>query len=295
MKTRFTDEDHEHFLTHGWVHLEQVFDAGPDSLVARWRDESWARAGLDRDHPQSWPDRPLVLKPPTASVRVRDFAPAAWDGIVRVMGGPERMRNPDFEWTNAFLMNYAVGADDPPVPCGPDSPAGINWHVDGNWFRHFLDSPEQGILGVVLWDDMVSGGGATCIAPDSIGTIARYLLARPEGVEPNAFPWDDLIRQSHRFLEGTGRAGDVFLVHPFVMHRGSQNHLRRPRFMTNIVTSFKHPLDYHRRDTDASSAIELAVLRALDVDHLDFVATGERGRPAAWRQTGTAASGRTDA
>jgi len=275
MKTTFTDEDYEHFVAHGWVKLEACFDAGPGSLVERWRAESWARAGLDPEDPASWPARPKVLRPATERVRVREFAPAAWAGIVRVMGGPERMRNPDFEWGNNFLMNYAVGADEPWVPCGPESPQGINWHVDGSWFRHFLDSPEQGILGVVCWDDMLHQGGATCIAPDSIGVIAEYLRARPEGVGPNEFPWQELIDSCSEFVECTGRAGDVFLVHPFVMHRGSQNLLRRPRFMTNIVTSFREPMCFDRPD-GGYSAIEDAILRALGLERLAFAITGER-------------------
>jgi hypothetical protein len=277
MKTSFTDHDFEHFLNHGWVHLPQVFDAGPGTVVDRWREESWARAGLDKNDSASWPNKPKVLRPATDRVRVREFAPAAWEGITRIMGGPERMHHPDFWWDNAFLMNYAVGADEPLVPCGPQSPVGINWHVDGIWFRHFLDSPEQGILGVVLWDDMVSGGGATCIAPDSIGVVADYLRRHPEGVEPNDFPWDEIIAVSSTFLECTGKAGDVFLLHPFTMHRGAQNPLRRPRFMTNIVTSFKEPLRFDRSPQE-SSAIELAVLRALGVDRIDFHITGERAR-----------------
>lgn len=193
------------------------------------------------------------------------------------MGGTERMHDSDFYWDNAFLMNYAVGADEPPVPCGPESPAGINWHVDGIWFRHFLDSPEQGILGVVCWDDMVSGGGATCIAPDSIAPIARYLMDHPEGVGPHDFPWEGLIRKCASFVECCAEAGDVVLLHPFIMHRGSQNHLRRPRFMTNIVTSFREPLNFSR-ENGAYNAIEGAILRALGVDRLDFAIAGPRER-----------------
>jgi hypothetical protein len=48
------------------------------------------------------------------------------------------------------------------VPSSPD------WHKDGDFFRHFLDSPEQGLLTIVLWSDIEERGGGTFIAPDSV-------------------------------------------------------------------------------------------------------------------------------
>jgi hypothetical protein len=128
---------------------------------------------------------------------------------------------------------------------------------------------------VVLWTDMVHRGGATFIAPDSIAGVARHLHAHPEGLEPNGFSWGNLIAQATDFRELTGEAGDVVLVHPLVMHRGSQNPLRRLRIISNAVASQREPLRF-RRDDGAYTPVEQAVLDALGVDGLDYAITGQR-------------------
>ena len=59
-------------------------------------------------------------------------------------------------------------------------PAAGGWHKDGSFFRHFLDSREQGLLTIVYWSDVEPQGGGTFIAPDSIKVVARYLAEHPE-------------------------------------------------------------------------------------------------------------------
>ncbi len=278
----FTDEEYQFFIDHGFVILRQCFDAGPGSLIERWRNESWARAQLNPDDPDSWPLKPLVLGG-TESVPVKDIAPRAYAAICRLMGGEACLKDKNYSWSNHFLMNYATGADEAWVPCGQASPAGLNWHVDGSWFKHFLDGPEQGILGIVMYSDMESQAGCTCFAPDSIKPIAEYLRQHPEGLLPEEFDWDDLISQCNDFRECTGKAGDVVLMHPFMMHRGSQNLKRIPRFMCNIVTSLEEPMQFNRADGQYS-AMEQVILNALGEESLDFHITGQRALLKANRQ-----------
>jgi hypothetical protein len=270
-----TSAERDHFIAHGFVHLRGCFPTGPGTLAQRWIDASWARAQVDRDRPESWPGRPVALER-TESVPVRQLAPRVMDAIADLLGGPELVRDPHLTWGDNFLINYAVGAGEPWVPPGRDAPAGINWHIDGNWFRHFLDSPEQGLLGVVLWTDLVHRGGATFIAPDSISPVARHLAAHPEGLGPNEFPWREMIGQANDFRELIGEAGDVVLVHPLVMHRGSQNQLRRLRVISNAVSSQREPLRFKRAD-GAYTPVEQAVLEAMGVNEFDYAITGQRG------------------
>ena len=51
------------------------------------------------------------------------------------------------------------------------------WHNDGDFFVHFLDSPEQGLLVIPLWSDVVERGGGTVICCDGIAHIARHLVS----------------------------------------------------------------------------------------------------------------------
>lgn len=83
------------------------------------------------------------------------------------------------------------------------------WHCDGDFFLHFLDSPEQALLVVPLFSDIAPGGGGTLIAPESIGKIARALMDHPEGIRPTEFEFSRIRDECVEYVELTGRVGDV--------------------------------------------------------------------------------------
>ena len=83
------------------------------------------------------------------------------------------------------------------------------------------------------------------------------------------------MSQCHDFVEATGDAGDVYLLHPFLLHTKSQNMLRRPRFITNPVVSLAEPMRFDR-PADDTSLVESAILRALDVPRYVFTPAAPR-------------------
>jgi hypothetical protein len=257
--------DREHFLQRGYV---VVRDAIPAARVLEWQELAWQRLGYDRDDPSTW-KKARVHLPPSRVVRVEEFAPTAFGAACEIVGGRERICEPYF-YGDVFVCNLAEGADRAWQPPSAQSPG---WHKDGYFFRHFLDSPEQGLLVIAAWTDVLHQGGGTFIAPDSVGVIARYLAAHPTGVEPEVF--GPLIAECREFEEITARAGDVVLLHPFMLHAVSQNALRAPRFISNPILMLKEPMNFQRADGEYSLA-ERAVLRALGKEHYDFRATGER-------------------
>jgi hypothetical protein len=135
-----------------------------------WIDRAWVRFGYDRDHPAEWAKKRIYLSK-LASVDARDFAPKAWAAAVQLLGGENRVELP-WQWNDGFIANLGVGDD---RPWEPPSAELSGWHKDGDFFRHFLDSPEQGLLTIVLWIDMHHQGGGTYIAADSVPVMARYL------------------------------------------------------------------------------------------------------------------------
>jgi hypothetical protein len=119
----------------------------------------------------------------------------------------------------------------------PQVPTG-GWHKDGGHFRHFLDSPEQGLLTIVFWSDVRPRSGGTFAALDSVGVVARFLAQHPEGVHADSVQGSGyliplLIGECTDMVELTGDAGDVCLMHPFVLHRISGNPSGWPRFISN--------------------------------------------------------------
>src|SRR5919202_1984338 len=118
--------------------------------------------------------------------------------------------------TNGFVVIRGCFTATPPGGAArpgaeaPGPPPG--WQKTGDFFRHYLDSPEQGLLTLVLWTDVVSQGGGTFVAADSVPVIARLLAEHPEGLLPGDFDYHALIRQCHDFVEITGTVGDVVLI-----------------------------------------------------------------------------------
>ena len=270
MTQTLTAQQREQFLTDGCVVLHECFSReAAQGLV----DEAYQQLGCRADDPATW-KTPLVFLFPDRPVSMREFAPSAWAAISELIGGEARAAHPDCG-IGQWVINFSRGKDE---PWEPPSPRVKAWHVDGNFFRHFLDSPEQGLLVVPIFTDIEHKGGGTILAADSVPVLSRLLAGRPEGVLPSEFDYTALLAQCRDFRELTGRVGDVALMHPFLLHSFSQNHSGRPRFITNLCVSLKDPMRFNREDPAELSPVEQAVLSGLGLERLHFQPTAPRER-----------------
>ncbi|HEV8557062.1 MAG TPA: hypothetical protein VGR06_11780 [Actinophytocola sp.] len=275
-----TAEQVEHFLDKGFVVIRGCFSR---AAAAEFTAPLWDRLGYAEHDPSTWAE-PIIHMPYRRQLDVREFAPKAWAAACDLVGGAERISaDRPYVWNDSFIVNLRKDADRPWQAASAESPG---WHKDGDFFRHFLDSPEQGLLTIVLWSNVRHQGGATFVAADSVGPVARLLADNPQGVyplrpaeggDPDAvlLPYDDLIAQCHDFVEATGEVGDVYLLHPFVLHAKSPNVLKIPRLITNPPLTLAEPLRFDRADPDLSP-VERAVLRALGTTCYEFSPTGPR-------------------
>lgn len=263
-----TDEQVEHFIQRGYVVLRDCFTR---EAAEERTGKAWVRLGYDPNDPATW-EQAVIHMPTHERVDVRDFAPSVWGAVCDLLGGEERIRQP-YTWGDGFIVNLREGAD---RPWQPPSAAVGGWHKDGDFFRHFLDSPEQGLLTLVVWSDIEPRGGGTFVAADSVPVVARYLADHPEGVLPTAFPTRSLVAECRDFVEATGRVGDVYLLHPFILHAKSQNVLGVPRLITNPPVHLLEPMRFDRPDPSDYSPVELAVLRGLGVERYAFTPTAPR-------------------
>jgi hypothetical protein len=270
MKPRtLSEEQIEQFLRRGHLVLRECF---PRDVAREWAQRAFDRLGYDARDPSTWREARIHM-PGTCTVEVKQFAPKVWAAICDLLGGEPRVREP-CHWSDHFIVNLREGAD---RPWQPPAPSVKGWHKDGDFFRHFLDSPEQGLLTIVVWTDIEQRGGGTFIACDSVPVVARFLAAHPEGVLPGEFDFPSLTAQCRDFIEVTACAGDVYLLHPYVLHCVSQNHRGVPRIITNPPVALREPMHFNRDDPGEFSPVELAVLQGLGVERLDF-------RPAAPRE-----------
>ena len=267
-----TQEQIDHFLQHGHIVIHDCFTR---DFADEWTANAFRRLEYSASDPSTW-QQEIVHMPASQRVPMAEIAPKAWLAACQLLGGEDRVA--PCTWGDSMIVNFKKGADQ---AWQPPSAAVGGWHKDGDFFRHFLDSPEQGLLTIVIWSDIDPKGGGTFAAGDSVGPVARLLASHPEGLLPNGAPeasFGSLVHQCHDFVELNGRIGDVVLIHPFLLHASSQNHSGKARFITNPPVSLKEPMQFNRLNSLDFSPVEQAVLRALGVERVDFKPTAPRER-----------------
>ncbi|KAF8584672.1 hypothetical protein K439DRAFT_1633385 [Ramaria rubella] len=273
-----TDEQRTHFLEHGWLRIPK---AVPPEHIARFVGDVWIRLGYDREDPSTWVEEKFRM-PRQREMLWKDFSPKAWSAICEVVGGEDRIDPTIFDKVgDSLIANFGTEEwRDKTV-----TPRELtNWHVDGNWFTHFLDSSEQSLFCVLLFNDIIPRAGGTWMCEDGIKHVAKWLYDRPQGCIPKLIDPDgsnamNAIQQCNEFVEATGEAGDVFICHGFMPHSASRNHLRIPRFITSPKIVLKEPFNYNRENPEDYSLVEQKTLRELGVSSLpDWKITAPRAR-----------------
>ncbi len=278
-----SSEQRARFLQDGFLKLSSGL--APELM------ETWAREALQRvgyDPVQKTGPEPIIWMNHFREEPITKIAPEAWDALCEVVGGEDRIESQVMTieskhftrinskiWSDAFIINFCLGADQ---PWRAPQAEGFNWHKDGSYFRHFCDSREQALLLVLLWSDVAPQGGGTFIAADSLFHVGQTLLDHPEGIEPGDFDFPDMISQCHDFRELTGKAGDLFIIHPYMLHASSSNHSGIPRVMSNPPVVLKEPLRLDRSLPDLS-LLEEATLNFLKTD---YVPPPESPRASYW-------------
>ncbi len=265
-----TDAQKEQFLTEGHIVLHDCFSR---EVAEEMTAHAFARLGYDQNDPTTWA-KARIHMPSANRYELKTFAPKAWEAACTLVGGEDRLKQPVLIG-DGFIVNFHERRDQPWQPPSAQSPG---WHKDGDFFLHFLDSPEQGLLTLILWSDIAPRGGGTFVACDSVAPVARLLAAHPEGLRPGQFHFGDLIRECRDFREFTGQTGDIVLLHPYILHATSQNLSGKPRFLTNPAISLRDPMRFDREDPNDFSLVEQAILRALGVERLEFTPSAPRER-----------------
>lgn len=164
-----TEEQKAHFLNHGHVRIPGCFSR---EKAAEWTADVWVRLGYSPIDKSTW-TKERINMPHHRSESVRTFAPKAWAAICELCGGEDRISDEFADWRDSLIVNLGT-----PEWEGkwPDPKELDNWHVDGDFFWHFLDSPEQALLVVPLFSDIQPRGGGTMICPQVIQLIAKHLV-----------------------------------------------------------------------------------------------------------------------
>jgi hypothetical protein len=293
-----TKDQVEQFIENGWVRVEEAY---PREVALKAQQIVWdnvEKRGVFKNDPATWTIDMLQMNENYEhdefqrcnTLRMAD----AIEDLIGEGRWAERSvygqtaKKTGYGW---WPVNFSKGADKPwDVPSN-------GWHWDGIQFKHFIDSPDQGLLCLCLFSEIGPQGGGTLIAEGSHKLVAKFLNQYPEGIElkdaipasNQNHPWLQELTQAAdetgslrmdkfmkvstdftgvrlRVVETTGGPGDAILCHPFLYHTASQNHSGIPRFMCNRTTPIKGRLKLDRGNPADYSPLELSIRRALSYE-----------------------------
>jgi hypothetical protein len=217
----------DRFIEDGFVKIETAFSA---DLARDCRNALWAEIGLRPDRPETW-TRPVVRvnsmsTAPFVAAANTPRLHAAFDDLV----GKGRWLPPNGLGTFPirFPSSEAMGDD--------------GWHVDMSFgtenpdfmeWRANITSSGRALLMLFLFSDVGQDDAPTRIRVGSHAPIARELL-------PHGFPGATLRQLAVdgfastagcEVAYATGKAGTVYLCHPFLVHAAQPHRGSEPRFM----------------------------------------------------------------
>jgi hypothetical protein len=208
-----------------------VRGAVPGPVLDACRAEIWsalAARGVRLDDPLTWRDPVVrITCPDTPAFAAAGTQPVLWEAFDQLIGAGRWWRRPGVGGT--IPVRFPSRAD----------PGDAGWHIEGSfdhggeWWVNYR-SRGRGLLALYLFSDVDAGSAPTRVRPGSHRGAARIL--QPAGQA--GMPFGRAARLAAEASVArptalvTGRAGDVFLCHPFLVHAASWPHAgRHPRIV----------------------------------------------------------------
>jgi hypothetical protein len=148
-----------------------------------------------------------------------------------------------------------------------DDPGDAGWHVeasyagpDGEW-RLNIGSRGRALLMLFLFSDVGPHDAPTRVRVGSHLDVAPLLASYGDaGAEFLAFATEAVPATAHRPVAyATGAAGDVHLVHPFLVHGAQPHRGTRPRFLAQPPLEPTGELDLKAAATPVERAVRLGL------------------------------------
>ncbi|XSG83046.1 MAG: phytanoyl-CoA dioxygenase family protein [Methyloligella sp. ZOD6] len=253
-----SDAQANQFVEDGFVRIDDAF---PQALAERAREILWRDIPCDAGDPATWTmpvvrlgmytQTPFVDAANTAELR------AAYDRLVGV---------------DRWLPCGSMGTFPVRFP-SPDDPGDTGWHVDMSFgfdetdflsWRANIRSKGRALLMLFLFSDVGERDAPTRIRVGSHADIARKLAPAGEaGLSLRDLAADGFAETEHcPEVLATGKAGTVYLCHPFIVHSAQPHRGMRPRFLAQPPLLPKTPFSPDRDDGD-DSPVERAIKNAL--------------------------------
>ena len=216
------------FAADGFV---AVRGAVPADVLRACQEEIWSDLGdqgVLRDDPSTWREPVVrIVCPESEAFVAAGTQPVLWEAFDQLIG------------EDRWWRRRGVGGTIPVRFPSQADPGDAGWHIEGSfdkggqsWVNY--RSRARGLLALYLFSDVEADSAPTRVRPGSHRDAARVLA--PAGDE--GMPFQQAARLAAQASAArptalaTGRAGDVFLCHPFLVHAASWPHTgRQPRIM----------------------------------------------------------------
>ncbi len=165
-----TSEQVSSFMKHGFLRLPGAI---PLEKCDMWTKDVWHRLGMDPNDKSTWIEERSHMSKHHV-IPAKEIAPVAWSAICELAGGEDRIAKGGEMWTDAFIVN--LGSEKTEGKQIPPKELDL-WHVDGDFFVHFLDSPEQALLVIPCWSDVEQNSGATWICDEGPRMVGQMLVS----------------------------------------------------------------------------------------------------------------------
>jgi hypothetical protein len=248
------------FLADGYVALR---GAVPAPVITACQDMIWAelgRQGVRRDDPATWA-APVVRIDcpeggPFAGAGTRPVLQEACDQLI----GPGRWRRRE-----------GVGGTIPVRFPSEADPGDAGWHIEASYeeagqSRVNAGSRARGLLAIYLLSDVEPEGAPTRVRPGSHRDVPPLLVPAGEaGLEARLAGQRAAQASAHRPTAlATGRAGDVFLCHPFLVHAASWPHRgRSPRIIAQPGVALHGQYALRAEAGETPPPVQRAILESL--------------------------------
>ena len=240
---KLTDAQLQQFVQDGYIKLENAFST---ELAEECRRILWKETGCDPDDPATW-TQPVIrlwqytqepfVKAANTPLLLTAFDQLAGEGKWFPRGG-----------LGSFPIRFP----------SPQDPGDTGWHVDASFpgddpndfftARVNIRSKGRALLMLFLFSDVGELDAPTRIRAGSHLDVAKLLLPAGEA----GFSFMELAGKldvsAHRTEAlATGKAGTVYLCHPFLVHAAQPHRGTQPRFLAQppLVARGDFDMDGH--------------------------------------------------
>lgn len=257
MQNSLNPQQIQSFITDGFVRIDNAF---PAAIASQARNVLWQDLPGNPQEPNTW-TQPVVrlgmyAQEPFITSANTPILLKAFDQLVG---------------QNKWIPCMSMGSFPVRFPSTMDS-GDTGWHVDAgfpgadpndyfNW-RINIHSKGRALLMLFLFSDVSELDAPTRILKGSHMDVARLL--KPLGDTGISFMelagrLSELPERTQAFA--TGKAGTVYLCHPFLVHGAQQHHGSEPKFMAQPPLLLKSNFDIE--GSGALSPVEEAIRRAI--------------------------------